>query len=144
MATSRPTEGAASVWPFSREGRRISREIREEREELLAKAVRKSEVVLVCQPNTWNFIVSQTKDGARKKHFDLVTLPGIDNDEAGRTRATVSGRMLAAIVDQMSDDALLRRGSVDQAMAAHIRDAIVLDLNDPDSHVIIIDPIPKD
>lgn len=144
------------MWPFSRRAREERREEKREwrladrrerdaHEALLIKAAGIGEASLICHTDTWWFIVQRCSTGERMEHFSP---PGGDvtvADEDGKVTVPLSGRTLAAVLDQMSDDAEPgTTPTVEQAVATTVRDAITkaLEVDDDRMPVIIIDSRP--
>ncbi|WP_062215807.1 hypothetical protein [Streptomyces sp. NBRC 109706] len=129
------------MWPFKRE-RPVS-DYQRRKVDLLAKAASSSEVVLVCHPDTWQFIVERCSE--KEEHFSAPTEEAISAGEDGRVRVPVSGRTLAAILSRMTFDA----APVDyvkaiNGIATHVKDSITSALEGDHPQEIVIDAHPND
>jgi len=146
------------VWPFSREAREerrqqrrkelaVAHQRRKAHEVLLLKAASIAEATLICHEDTWHFIVSQCSTGQRLTHFHFTSPSGdeISKGEAGKVKVPLSGRTLAAVLDQMVHDSQLTvTPTVEQAVAKTVRDSIIRALeSEDDLPAIIIDSHPR-
>ncbi|MER7794852.1 hypothetical protein [Streptomyces sp. NPDC097640] len=113
-------------------------------EALLIKAAGIGQTHLICHMDTWNFIIEQCSIGQRSTHFNPPAADTLSVEERGMVTVPVSGRTLAAILDQMNEDSLSGAlPTVTPAVATAVRDAILEALDSDDRlPVVIIDSHP--
>ncbi|MGW4075967.1 hypothetical protein ACWELB_21060 [Streptomyces asiaticus] len=119
---------------------------RDAHEVSLIKAAGIAEAYLICHADTWDFIVEECAVGQRSPHFHQPPADAIAVEEGGMVTVPLSGRTVAAVLDQMNEHSLSgATPAVTQAVATAVREAILemLEGDEGQRPFIIIDSRPR-